>query len=61
MRMEQRARSDHKNIELKDDQLIFRFPGVHSDALLAIDFQRTLRIPDDNRALICRRGSGEFR
>ena len=50
MRMEQRARSDHKNIELKDDQLIFRFPGVHSDAELAIDFQRTLRIPDDNRA-----------
>ena len=58
--MEQRARSDHKNIELKDDQLIFRFPGVHSDALLAIDFQRTLRIPDDNRAYDLPPGLGRF-
>ena len=37
-------------IELKNDQLIFRFPEVHKDAECRISFQRTLRIPDDNRA-----------
>ncbi len=36
-------------IELKDDHLVFRFPEVHEDAVLKIGFQRTLRIPDDNR------------
>ena len=35
-------------IELTQDQLIFRFPDVHPDATLTIDFQRTLRIPDDD-------------
>lgn len=36
-------------IELDDDVLTFRFPEVHSKAICRIDFQRTLRIPDDNR------------
>ena len=41
---------NHKSIELNDDQLISRFPDVHSNAAVAIEFQRTLRIPDDNRS-----------
>lgn len=36
-------------IELHDDRLIVRFPEVHPEALCRIEFQRTLRIPDDNR------------
>ena len=34
-------------IELRNDRLIFSFPEVHREAILEIDFQRTLRIPDD--------------
>ena len=34
-------------IELKQDSLVFRFPEVHPEAELRINFQRTLRIPDD--------------
>jgi len=34
-------------IELRKDSLIFTFPEVHPEARLYIDFQRTLRIPDD--------------
>ena len=30
-------------IELKDDVLVFSFPHVHADALLHVEFQRTLR------------------
>jgi hypothetical protein len=36
-------------IELLNDKLTFRFPEVHQKAECHIDFQRTLRIPDDNR------------
>lgn len=36
-------------IELRDDELIVRFPEVHDDAVCRIGFHRTLRIPDDNR------------
>ncbi|MET0102621.1 MAG: hypothetical protein ABW078_12890 [Sedimenticola sp.] len=36
-------------IELMHNQLTFRFSEVHKKALCSIDFQRTLRIPDDNR------------
>ncbi len=36
-------------IELKEDALHFSFPDVHPDAHMSIDFQRTLRIPDDGR------------
>lgn len=44
-------------IELKQDILVFSFPEVHRDAVLRIDFQRTLRIPDDDRADECGRHS----
>lgn len=36
-------------LELKKNSLIFRFPEVHPSATCEIEFQRTLRIPDDNR------------
>jgi len=36
-------------IELNQNRLMFSFPQVHEDAVCTIDFQRTLRIPDDNR------------
>ena len=36
-------------IELKNDFLTFSFPEVHPEAQLTIDFQRTLRIPDDEK------------
>ena len=47
-------------IELERDRLIFRFPEVHEDARLEVDFQRTLRIPDDNRDYPLPPGLGEF-
>ena len=37
-------------IELNKDGLVFSFPEVHASARLVIDFQRTLRIPDDGKA-----------
>jgi hypothetical protein len=36
-------------IELKNDAVEFCFPEVHPKAGCRIDFQRTLRITDDNR------------
>lgn len=36
-------------VTLEHDSLVFRFPEVHPDAVMELDFQRTLRIPDDNR------------
>ena len=47
-------------IELKDDELVFRFPTVHADAACRIGFQRTLRIPDDNRDYPLPPGLGRF-
>lgn len=47
-------------IELRKDQLIFSFPEVHKDARLSIDFQRTLRIPDDGTAHFLPPGLGRF-
>ena len=47
-------------IELRHDQLIFRFPEVHDDATVTIDFQRTLRIPDDDREYPLPAGLGQF-
>ena len=34
-------------IELRENELVFAFPEVHERAVFRIDFQRTLRIPDD--------------
>ena len=47
-------------IELREDSLVFRFPEVHEDAVLEVDFQRTLRIPDDNREYPLPPGLGAF-
>ena len=47
-------------IELKHSQLVFSFPEVHSKASLTIGFQRTLRIPDDNRTYPLPPGLGLF-
>ncbi len=47
-------------IELKDDTLVFQFPEVHESAQLRMEFQRTLRIPDDNRDYPLPPGLGTF-
>ncbi len=47
-------------IELRENSLVFRFPEVHEDAVLEVDFQRTLRIPDDNREYPLPPGLGSF-
>ena len=36
-------------ITLERNRLSFRFPEVHDDANCSIEFQRTLRIPDDDK------------
>ena len=58
--MANRTRNRKKTIELRDDQLIFRFAAVHEEAEVEIGFQRTLRIPDDNREHYLPPGLGEF-
>ena len=47
-------------IELNQDELIFKFPHVHRGAECSIDFQRTLRIPDDNNEYPLPPGLGNF-
>jgi hypothetical protein len=47
-------------IELRQDQLVFSFPEVHPGAVLSIDFQRTLRIPDDGKSYPLPPGLGRF-
>jgi len=47
-------------IELRNNSLKFSFPDVHPEAKLAIDFQRTLRIPDDGNAYPLPPGLGRF-
>ncbi len=47
-------------IELKDNQLIISFPEVHPDAKASIDFQRTLRVPDDDSDYRLPPGMGSF-
>jgi hypothetical protein len=47
-------------IEMQGDALVFRFPEVHEDAVLRIQLQRTLRIPDDGRAYPLPPGLGAF-
>ncbi len=36
-------------IELANHNLVFQFPEIHPEAKLHINFQRTLRIPDDGK------------
>jgi hypothetical protein len=47
-------------VELGSDTLVFSFPEVHAEAELRIDFQRTLRIPDDGRTYALPPGLGRF-
>jgi hypothetical protein len=47
-------------IELKLDFLTFSFPDVHPKAQLTINFQRTLRIPDDGKDYPLPPGLGQF-
>jgi hypothetical protein len=47
-------------ITIENNSLVFRFPPVHAQAVLRIDFQRTLRIPDDNREYSLPPGLGSF-
>jgi hypothetical protein len=47
-------------VELKQDALVFSFPEVHPKAVLRIEFQRTLRIPDDDRHYPLPPGLGRF-
>lgn len=47
-------------IELNEDRLVVSFPEVHEEAWLEIEFQRTLRIPDDNREYPLPPGLGRF-
>lgn len=47
-------------IQLHTDMLVFRFPEVHEDAVLHVDFQRTLRIPDDGSDYPLPPGLGSF-
>lgn len=54
------SRKGRKTIMLTDDQLYFRFLGIHMIANLRIEFQRTLRIPDDNREHYLPPGLGRF-
>ena len=47
-------------IELKNDTLVFSFPEVHPEARFSLEFQRTLRIPDDDRDYPLPPGLGTF-
>ncbi len=47
-------------ITLEKDVLVFRFPEVHPDAVCRLDFQRTLRIPDDDKEYPLPAGFGRF-
>ena len=47
-------------ISLENDTLTLRFPEVHDEATCRVSFQRTLRIPDDNREYPLPPGLGRF-
>lgn len=47
-------------IEIDGNELVVRFPEVHETATLHVNFQRTLRIPDDNAAYPLPPGLGRF-
>ena len=47
-------------IELERDSLVFSFPEVHEEARCAVQLQRTLRIPDDDRDYPLPPGLGAF-
>lgn len=45
---------------LDRDGLLFEFPEIHPDAVLRVEFQRTLRVPDDGRRHRLPPGLGAF-
>ena len=47
-------------IELKQEILEFSFPEVHPDAKCRIQFQRTMRIPDNDQTHYLPPGLGDF-
>jgi hypothetical protein len=47
-------------IELNHDTLHFSFPDLHPDAHCTVSFQRTLRIPDDDKTWPLPPGLGRF-
>ena len=47
-------------ITLEGNRLVVRFPEVHEDATCTIEFQRTLRLPDDGRTYPLPPGLGRF-
>jgi hypothetical protein len=47
-------------ITLEGDSLLIRFPEVHEHAITEIEFQRTLRIPDDGKHYSLPPGLGAF-
>lgn len=47
-------------ILLESNQLVFRFEDVHSRATYPVGFQRTLRIPDDDKNYPLPAGLGLF-
>jgi hypothetical protein len=49
-----------KMITLERDNLVFRFPDLHQDAICGIALHRTLRIPDDGKEYPLPTGLGNF-
>jgi len=47
-------------LELSGDVLVFNFPHVHPRASVRVGFQRTLRIPDDDKTYPLPPGLGNF-
>ena len=47
-------------ITLEDNNLVFRFPNIHRTAECSIQFQRTLRIPNDGKRYPLPPGLGTF-
>jgi hypothetical protein len=47
-------------ITLERDSLVFRFPEVHELAKTEVNFQRTLRIPDNGKHYPLPPGLGSF-
>lgn len=47
-------------LELKNDRLVFTFADVHEHARVEVNFQRTLRIPDDGKDYPLPPGLGAF-
>lgn len=47
-------------ITLEDNRLVFRFPEIDDRATFSMEFQRTLRIPDNDRTYPLPAGLGKF-